>query len=121
MIHGLVGINQNIKTYAVVKKSEKRTYYGDLVIHLKSEMEKSKFVKEHLTKHPWPNGNFFSLRKIYITEGLAHATDNDDFVKVEEEKMEIGTSAETWIRNLHPGKLVSDGHRLTPDLGILNL
>ena len=80
IIQGLVGINQRIKTYAVVKRSEKRTYFGDLVVHFQSESEKSKFLKEYLTKTFHPKGNLFSLKKIYIQEELAVSTDTDCFV-----------------------------------------
>jgi len=118
IIQGLVGINQRIKTYAVVKRSEKRTYYGDLVVHFQSESEKSKFLKEYLTKTFHPKGNLFSLRKIYIQEELAVSTDTDCFVTVNGNE----DGAKTKIRTSHPKatrKLVSDGHRLIPDYRLL--
>ena len=75
------------KTYVVFDRIENRTYYGDLVVKMKNEFKKKSFLENILTKEPKPRGNFFSLKRIFLIEGVVSAVENDGFENVYQEKM----------------------------------
>ena len=77
------------KTYAVFDHIDDRTYHGDLVIQMKNDSEKNNFLDKVLTKEPKPTGNFFSLKRIYLNEGLVTAINHDGFNTVDEEQEEV--------------------------------
>ena len=87
----LVGNTPECKTYAVFDHIDDRdrTYHGDLVIQMKNDSEKNTFLDKVLTKEPKPTGNFFSLRRIYLNEGLVTAINHDGFNTVDEEQEEV--------------------------------
>ena len=85
----LVGNTTECKTYAIFDHIDGRTYHGDLVIQMKSDSKKNKFLDKVLTKEPKPTGNFFSLRRIYLNEGLVTAVNHDGFNTVDEEQEEV--------------------------------
>ena len=49
---------------------------------------KKTLLEDILNKEPKPSGNFFSLRKIYLNEGLVIAANHDGFNTVDEEAVE---------------------------------
>ena len=85
----LVGNTPECKTYAVFDHIDDRTYHGDLVIQMKNDSEKNTFLDKVLTKEPKPTGNFFSLKRIYLNEGLVTAINHDGFNTVYEEQEEL--------------------------------
>jgi hypothetical protein len=85
----LVGNTPECKTYAVFDHIDDRTYHGDLVIQMKNDSEKNTFLDKVLTKEPKPTGNFFSLKRIYLNEGLVTAINHDGFNTVDEEQEEV--------------------------------
>ena len=88
IVQALVGNTSECKTYAVFDRIDNRTYHGDLVIKMKNEFRKKTFLEDILSKEPKPRGNFFSLRKIYLNEGVVIAANNDEFNTVDEEPVE---------------------------------
>ena len=50
-----------------------------------NQTEKENFLDGYLTKEPKPTGNFFSLKRIYLNEGLAIANNDVGFQSVGEE------------------------------------
>ena len=87
----LAGKTSECKTYAVFDHIDKRTYHGDLVVQVKNDSEKIKFLEKILTKEPKPTGNFFSLKRIYLNEGVVTAVNHNGFNTVFEE-LEIQSS-----------------------------
>ena len=81
--------NDECKTYAIFDHIDGRTYHGDLVIQMKSDSKKNTFLDEVLTKEPKPTGNFFSVKRIYLNEGLITAVNHDGFNTVDEEQEEV--------------------------------
>ena len=77
------------KTYAIFDHIDDRTYHGDLVIQMKSDSKKNTFLDKVLTKEPKPTGNFFSVKRIYLNEGLVTAVNHDGFNTVDEEQEEV--------------------------------
>ena len=88
IVQALVGNTSECKTYAVFDRIDNRTYHGDLVIKMKNEFRKKNFLEDILSKEPKPRGVFFSLRKIYLNEGVVIAANNDEFNTVDEEPVE---------------------------------
>ena len=88
IVQALVGNTSECKTYAVFDRIDNRTYHGDLVIKMKNEFRKKNFLEDILSKEPKPRGNFFSLRKIYLNEGVVIAANHDGFNTVDEEPVE---------------------------------
>jgi len=88
IVQALVGNTSECKTYAVFDRIDNRTYHGDLVIKMKNEFRKKTFLEDTLRKEPKPRGNFFSLRKIYLHEGLVIAANHDGFNTLDEEPVE---------------------------------
>lgn len=88
IVQALVGNPSECKTYAMFDCIDNRTYHGDLVIKMKNEFRKKTFLEDILSKKPKPRGNFFSLRKIYLNEGLVIAANHDGFIIVDEEPEE---------------------------------
>ena len=95
----LVGNTPECKTYAVFDHIDDRTYHGDLVIQMKNDSEKNNFLDKVLTKEPKPTGNFFSLKRIYLTEGLVTAISHDGFNTVDEEPEDLTKSDRTQCEN----------------------
>ena len=79
IVEALVGKTSECKTYAVFDRIDNRTYHGDLVIKMKNDFKKKNFLEDILSKEPKPSGNFFSLRKMYLNEGVVKADDHDGF------------------------------------------
>ena len=88
IVQELVGNTSECKTYVVFDRIDNRTYHGDLVIKMKNEFRKKTFLEDILSKEPKPRGNFFSLRKIYLNEGVVIAANHDGFNTVDEEPVE---------------------------------
>ena len=88
IVQALVSNTSECKTYAVFDRIVNRTYHGDLVVTMKNEFKKKTFLEDILSKEPKPRGNFFSLRKIYLNEGLVIAANHDVFNTVGEEPVE---------------------------------
>ena len=84
----LVGNTSECETYAVFDHFDDRTYHGDLVIQMKNDSKKKEFLDNVLTKEPKPTGNFFSLKRIFLNEGLVIAINHDGFNTVDEEHQE---------------------------------
>ena len=85
----LVGKTSECKTYAVFDNIDDRTYHGDLVIQMKNNSKKNAFLEKVLTKEPKPRGNFFSLKRIYLNEGVVTAVNHNGFNTVDEEQEEV--------------------------------
>ena len=88
IVQALVSNTSECKTYAVFDRIDNRTYHGDLVINLKNEFRKKTNLQNILRKKLQPRGNFFSLKKIYLNEGLVIAANHDGFNTVDEEPVE---------------------------------
>ena len=88
IVQELVGNTSECKTYAVFDRIDNRTYHGDLVIKMKNEFRKKTFLEDILSKEPKPRGNFFSLRKIYLNEGVVIAANHGGFNTVDEKPVE---------------------------------
>ena len=95
----LVGNTPECKTYAVFDHIDDRTYHGDLVIQMKNDSEKNTFLDKVLTKEPKPTGNFFSLKRIFLNEGLVTAINHDGFNTVDEEPEDLTKSDRTQCEN----------------------
>ena len=85
----LAGNTSECKTYAVFDNIDDRTYHGDLVIQMKNNSKKNTFLENVLTKEPKPRGNFFSLKRIYLNEGVVTAVNHNGFNTVDEEQEEV--------------------------------
>ena len=64
-----------------------------------NQTEKENFLDGYLTKEPKPTGNFFSLKRIYLNEGLAIANDDVGFKSVYEDEGN-GTLANSDLRHV---------------------
>ena len=98
----LVGNTSECKTYAVFDHIDDRTYHGDLVIQMTNDSKKNTFLDNVLTKEPKPRGNFFSLKRIYLNEGVVIAVNHNGFDTVYEEQVHLPLY-QNIAENMHQG------------------